>query len=253
MKLFSSDDKYKLYHGSMLELSEVIEPKSIDSIVTDPPYELNFMGKGWDRSGIAFQKETWRKCYEVLKPGGYLLAFGGSKTFHRIAVAIEERGFEIRDVIMWLYGSGFPKSMNVGLAIDEKNGVDNRTGNIKTNGKGTDSGSNIYNANNGSSSMAKHYDERIAQNEWSGWGTALKPSYEPIIVARKPVEGSVVDNVIKYGVGGINIDECRVETQDDLYRKPCENGSIYSQQEKNIQLVLSAKIINWVGSLQTQY
>ena len=232
MKLFSSDDKYKLYHGSMLELSEVIEPKSIDSIVTDPPYELNFMGKGWDRSGIAFQKETWRKCYEVLKPGGYLLAFGGSKTFHRIAVAIEERGFEIRDVIMWLYGSGFPKSMNVGLAIDEKNGVDNRTGNIKTNGKGTDSGSNIYNANNGSSSMAKHYDERIAQNEWSGWGTALKPSYEPIIVARKPVEGSVVDNVIKYGVGGINIDECRVETQDDLYRKPCENGSIYSQQEK---------------------
>ena len=238
MKLFSGDDKYKLYLGSMLELSEVIEPKSIDSIVTDPPYGLTsivkrlgsensapiqygkdgsfqrlskgFMGKEWDGSGIEYNVNAWRKCYEVLKPGGYLLAFGGSRTFHRIAVAIEDRGFEIRDVIMWLYGSGFPKSLNIGLAIDKKNDVDNRTGNIKTNGKGTDSGSNIYNANNGSSSMAKHYDERIAQNEWSGWGTALKPSYEPIIVARKPVEGSVVDNVIKYGVGGINIEGCRI-------------------------------------------
>ena len=224
MKLFSSDDKYKLYHGSMLELSEVIEPKSIDSIVTDPPYELNFMGKGWDRSGIAFQKETWRKCYEVLKPGGYLLAFGGSRTFHRIAVAIEDRGFEIRDVIMWLYGSGFPKSLNIGLAIDKKNGVESRTGKI-VKGVGSNNTNSLH-------EYGTEYEERKAQNEWSGWGTALKPSYEPIIVARKPVEGSVVDNVIKYEVGGLNIDGCRVETQDDLYRKPCENGSIYSQQEK---------------------
>lgn len=202
MRLFSGDDKYKLYHGSMLELSEVIEPKSIDSIVTDPPYELNFMGKGWDRSGIAFQKETWRKCYEVLKPGGYLLAFGGSRTFHRIAVAIEDRGFEIRDVIMWLYGSGFPKSLNIGLAIDKKNGVDSRTGNI-VKGVGSNNTNSLH-------EYGTEYEERSAQNEWSGWGTALKPSYEPIIVARKPVEGSVVDNVLKYGVGGINIDGCRV-------------------------------------------
>ena len=123
MKLYSSNENYKLYHGNMLDMLEVIEPNSIDSIVTDPPYELNFMGKGWDNSGIAFQPSTWTKCYEVLKPGGYLLAFGGSRTFHRIACAIEDAGFEIRDTIMWLYGSGFPKSMNIGLAIDKKNGV----------------------------------------------------------------------------------------------------------------------------------
>ena len=107
----------------MLDMLEVIEPESIDSIITDPPYELNFMGKGWDNSGIAFQVDTWKKCYEVLKPGGYLLAFGGSRTYHRIACAIEDAGFEIRDTIMWLYGSGFPKSMNIGLAIDKKNGI----------------------------------------------------------------------------------------------------------------------------------
>jgi len=214
MKLYSSNENYKLYQGNMLDMLEVIETNSIDSIITDPPYELNFMGKGWDNSGIAFQPSTWTKCYEVLKPGGYLLAFGGTRTFHRIACAIEDAGFEIRDTIMWLYGAGFPKSMNIGLAIDKKNGVDNRTGNIKTDGKATDSNSGCYNMNNGKDTMKKEYEERIAQNEWQGWGTALKPSFEPIIVARKPFKGSLVDNVIEYGVGGINIDECRVGNEE---------------------------------------
>ena len=103
---------------------EVIQPNTIDSVVCDPPYELNFMGKGWDNAGVSFNADTWKKCFEVLKPGGYLLAFGGSRTYHRIACAIEDAGFEIRDTIMWLYGSGFPKSMNIGLAIDKKNGVE---------------------------------------------------------------------------------------------------------------------------------
>ena len=103
MELYSSNENYKLYHGNMLDMLEVIEPNSIDSVVCDPPYELNFMGKGWDNSGIAFQPDTWQKCYEVLKPGGYLLAFGGSRTFHRIACAIEDAGFEIRDTICWMY------------------------------------------------------------------------------------------------------------------------------------------------------
>ena len=229
MKLYSENKNYKLYEGSMLDMLEVIEPNSIDSIITDPPYELNFMGKGWDNSGIAFQKEAWKKCYEVLKPGGYLLAFGGSRTFHRIACAIEDAGFEIRDTIMWLYGSGFPKSMNIGLAIDKKNGVDNRTGEIRTDGN---KGGGVNTFDDDNYVWKDQFEVREALNEWKGWGTALKPSYEPIIVARKPFKGSLVDNVIKNGVGGINIDECRVETQDDLYRKPCENGSIYSQQEK---------------------
>lgn len=120
MKLYSENKNYKLYEGSMLDMLEHISPNSIDSIVTDPPYELNFMNKGWDNSGIAFQPSTWEKCYEVLKPGGYLLAFGGSRTFHRIACAIEDAGFEIRDTIMWLYGSGFPKSFNIGKQIEAK-------------------------------------------------------------------------------------------------------------------------------------
>ena len=120
MKLFSENKNYKLYQGSMLDMLKVIEPNSIDSIVTDPPYELGFMGKSWDSTGIAFQKETWEKCLEVLKPGGYLLAFAGSKGQHRMACAIEDAGFEIRDTIMWLYGSGFPKSMDISKQIDKR-------------------------------------------------------------------------------------------------------------------------------------
>ena len=195
----------------MLDMLEVIEPNSVDAIITDPPYELNFMNRSWDNSGIAFQKETWQKCYDVLKPGGHLLAFGGSRTFHRIAVAIEDAGFEIRDIIMWLYGSAMPKGINIGLAIDKRNGVDNRTGNIRTDGKATLG--NIYEWANGKPDT-KEYEERKAQNEWIGYNSQLKPAYEPIIVARKPVEESIVDNVIKYGVGGLNIDECRVGTEN---------------------------------------
>lgn len=180
MKLYSENDSYKIYNGDMLDMLQVIKPESIDAIVCDPPYELGFMNKSWDSTGIAFKKETWQNCFEVLKPGGYLLAFGGSRTYHRIACAIEDAGFEIRDCVMYLYGSGFSKSYNIGLAIDKKNGV--------------------------------------SQNEWQGWGTCLKPAYEPIIVARKPFKGSVVDNIIKYRVGGLNIDECRIPTNDDLAR-----------------------------------
>lgn len=214
MKLYSENKEYKLYQGSMLDMLEVIEPNTIDSIVTDPPYELNFMGKGWDNAGVSFNKDTWEKCYEVLKPGGYLLAFGGSRTYHRIAVAIEDAGFEIRDTIMWLYGSGFPKSMNIGLAIDKKNGVES----IDT-GEKIDSMSSLGVMHDDNWKSNKDITRKIATNEWQGWGTCLKPSFEPIIVARKTFKGSLVDNVIEYGVGGINIDECRVEpTGEDIGR-----------------------------------
>lgn len=210
MKLYSKGDNFKLYEGNMLEMLDAIAPASVDAVVTDPPYELNFMNKGWDNSGIAFNPDTWRKCYAVLKSGGYLLAFGGSRTYHRIACAIEDAGFEIRDCIIWLYGSGFPKSMNIGLAIDKLNGVDNRTGNICGGGVGSDAETNIYNLNNGKSKLTTNYAERRATNKWAGWGTALKPAYEPVIMARKPCEGSCIANVIKYGTGGINLDACRV-------------------------------------------
>lgn len=143
MKVYSENKYYKLFQGSMLDMLEVTQPSTIDSIVTDPPYELNFMGKGWDNAGISFQADTWQKCYEVLKPGGYLLAFGGSRTFHRIACAIEDAGFEIRDTIMWLYGSGFPKSMNIGLAIDKKNGVESKVVGTSKSGS-SDTHTNVY-------------------------------------------------------------------------------------------------------------
>ena len=212
MQLYSETGDYKLYQGSMLDMLQVIAPNSIDAVLTDPPYELGFMGKSWDNSGIAFQADTWRKCYSVLKSGGYLLAFGGTRTFHRIACAIEDAGFEIRDTIMWLYGSGFPKSMNIGLAIDKKLGIDSEV-------IGTYKEHDIRNNSYNSDDASKRYFEREikkASNEWDGWGTALKPAYEPVIVARKPCEGSCVDNVIRYGVGGLNIDGCRIPTDEKL-------------------------------------
>lgn len=233
MKLYSENKQYKLYNGNMLDMLEVIEKESVDSIVCDPPYELNFMNKGWDNSGIAFNKETWKQCYEVLKPGGYLLAFGGSRTYHRIACAIEDAGFEIRDTIMWLYGSGFPKSMNIGLAIDKKNGIESKIVGIKEHCKKDFKENNLYaqdNANKNNTKCFGYGTEIVkeAQNEWEGWGTALKPSFEPIIVARKPFKGSCVDNVIKYGVGGINIDECRVGTEGGTKKdtSTCNNNNL---------------------------
>lgn len=213
MELFSSNDSYKLYKGDMRNMLNVIRKESIDAVLTDPPYELNFMGKGWDNAGVSFNSDTWKNCYEVLKPGGYLLAFGGSRTYHRIACAIEDAGFEIRDTIMWLYGSGFPKSMNIGLAIDKKNGVESK---VVGKGKSGKEETHTNSLNMVKGGFGGEYEIKEAQNEWQGWGTCLKPSFEPIIVARKPFKGSLVDNVIEYGVGGINIDECRVETNDKL-------------------------------------
>ena len=217
MQLFSDNEQYKLYNGNMLDMLEVIEPNSIDSIITDPPYELNFMGKGWDNAGVSFQKETWEKCFQVLKSGGYLLAFGGSRTFHRIACAIEDAGFEIRDTIMWLYGSGFPKSMNIGLAIDKKLGNESKVVGIGKSGSAqTHTRCMNSQTKEGKDVFGGEYEIKKANNEWNGWGTCLKPSFEPIIVARKPFKGSLVDNVLENGVGGINIDECRVETNENI-------------------------------------
>lgn len=188
MAIYKETKDYKLIHDNMLNIGDYIADGTIDCVITDPPYELGFMGKKWDGSGIAYNVDAWKKCFNALKDGGYLLAFGGTRTFHRIACAIEDAGFEIRDTIMWVYGSGFPKSHNIGLAVDKLNGVESKV------------------VDSGKSGVSS----RAYQNEWQGWGTALKPAYEPIIVARKPMKTSVAENVLKNGVGGINIDECRV-------------------------------------------
>lgn len=247
MQLYSETKEYKLYSWNMLDMLENIGGGTIDSIVTDPPYELNFMWKWWDNSWIAFQADTWKKCYEVLKPWWYLLAFWGSRTFHRIACAIEDAGFEIRDTIMWLYGSWFPKSLNIWLAIDKKNWVESE---VVWEWKSWVS-SRAYQSEE--TTTAWWYEIKKASNEWNWWGTALKPSYEPIIVARKPLEWSCTDNVIKYGVGGINIDECRIWFVNDedykitanknqhekFWTKPITNNNVYWDysmiQPKNYQ------------------
>ena len=242
MKLYSNNELYKLFYGNMLDMLDIIQPQTIDSIITDPPYELNFMGKGWDNSGIAFQPDTWKKCYEVLKPGGYLLAFGGSRTFHRIACAIEDAGFEIRDTIMWLYGSGFPKSMSLGKVIEGKQvlGSANVRDIKKLDGEKEIVGGG-WNSNEVEQGKRNQEYEQIKTNvnyttelgkKWSNWGTALKPSFEPIIVARKPFKGSLVDNVIEYGVGGINIDECRVETTDKYSYPNGPKGNTFSIRQE---------------------
>lgn len=220
MKLYSEGKNYKLYGGSMLDMLEVIEPCTIDSIVTDPPYELGFMNKGWDASGVAFQPDTWAKCLEVLKPGGYLLAFGGTRTYHRIACAIEDAGFEIRDTIMWLYGQGFPKSMNISKGIEAKETYGKASTEYKRIVEQSGDGEEytVMQTNNGCIGETHEATRKVYEPQseiakrWDGWGTCLKPAYEPVIVARKPCEGSCVDNVLKYGVGGINIDECKIGT-----------------------------------------
>ena len=232
MEIYSKNDTYILYQGNMLDMLDDIEENSIDCIITDPPYELNFMNKGWDNAGVSFQKETWEKCLKVLKPGGYLLSFSGSRTSHRITCAIEDAGFEIRDTIMWLYGSGFPKSMNVGLAIDKKLGVESKTIGVNQNilikqKKDLETGHrkivDSYNSgaedrNNGFKNTSADIKEPVSDigKQFKGYGTSLKPSYEPIIIARKPFKVSLVDNIMKYGVGGLNIDECRIEHNEEL-------------------------------------
>ena len=279
-----------LLRGNCLELLTTLGDCSVDSIVTDPPYELGFMGKHWDNSGIAHNVKLWAECLRVLKPGGHLLAFGGTRTYHRMACAIEDAGFEIRDSIHWTYGSGFPKSLNVGKAIDKGEG-ENRdrqlrfTEWMRSTGitakqidliTGTCMGahytthpsqpaiatadmfdalrphlpevpeeierlvaertgiewpeyknrpvvgakiSGIYNKDEGprhtigslkSVKVSITTSATDAAKQWDGWGTALKPSHEPIVVARKPLTCTVAANVQEWGTGALNIDGCRV-------------------------------------------
>lgn len=222
MNIIADNENYKLYNGSMLDLDKIIPENSIDAIVTDPPYELNFMNKGWDNSGIAFQKETWEKCFKVLKPGGHMMVFGGSRTHHRIACAIEDAGFEIRDTIMWLYGCSMPKSMNLGKAIEAKEKLGNSGTRAKREIELSCEGEEytVSQPNNGIMGERKEFTRKDYipgtdnAKKWQNWGTQLKPSYEAIIVARKPCEGTITENVLKYGVGGINIDECRIGNEE---------------------------------------
>ena len=205
---------YEIKNGNCVDIMRAMPDNSVDSIVTDPPYELGFMGKTWDASGIAYSIEMWSEALRVLKPGGHLLAFSGSRTYHRMACAIEDAGFDIRDQIMWVYGSGFPKSLDVSKAIDKAAGaVREMVPRTRTDGKAT--GREASGFMDGASSVAMTTStEGItdAARQWEGWGTALKPAHEPICVARKPLAKglTVATNVLAHGTGAINIDACRV-------------------------------------------
>jgi DNA modification methylase len=276
---------YQILHGNNLDILPTLADNSIDSIVTDPPYELGFMSKKWDSSGIAYSVELWQQCLRVLKPGGHLLSFGGTRTYHRVAVAIEDAGFELRDSIAWLYGSGFPKSLDVSKAIDKKpealqttqfkvwlskqielcnktrKQIDDECGFTACSYSKTD-GKDYWSTNHptkekwsvmkqviglsddwdwiitdnieergfiestgglhgGSGNTVGNFTGKQLSNvavskeaqQWQGWGTALKPAFEPVIVARKPIEGTVANNVLKWGTGGLNIDGSRIGTE----------------------------------------
>lgn len=284
-----------IHVGDCREIMATLSPESMDAIVTDPPYELGFMGKGWDKTGVAFDARTWREALRIAKPGAYLCAFGASRNFHRMMVAIEDAGWEIRDTLMWVYGQGFPKSLDVAKAIDKLDRVGPMreralqfTAWMRSTGLTARA---INEATN--TSMASHYltaleqpavptrdlfelirpllsvpvpqfvedliNSRTVESEnlkrrevigthertaaaaewrhryqpgqtapttepgeitkaftpeaqrWEGWGSALKPSWEPIVLARKPFKGSLGGNVLRHGVGAMNVDACRLE------------------------------------------
>jgi len=196
-----------ILQGNCLDVLPTLESNSVDSIVTDPPYGISFMGKKWDYDVPSV--DVWRECLRVLKPGGHLLSFAGTRTQHRMAVNIEDAGFEIRDMIAWVYGQGFPKSHNVGNAVDKSLGCENR-------GHAISSGSQIHPTTGkprANGELLPKYEGRTDEGKkWAGFGTALKPAMEPITVARKPLVGTVAANVLAHGTGGLNIDGCRVGT-----------------------------------------
>ena len=230
-----------VYHGSNLDVLPTLPDNSVDSVVTDPPYELGFMGKSWDSSGIAYSVELWQECMRVLKPGGHLLAFGGSRTWHRLAVAIEDAGFEMRDSIAWLYGSGFPKSLDVSKAIESTllNGSSHSTALRKTEQDGNGESYELVGKNNGIMGETRVYERKEFDpitpeaQKWQGWGTALKPAFEPVVVARKPLIGTVAQNVLTYGTGGLNIDGSRIGTENT--QRPSGPDSDFAGQFKGTQ------------------
>ena len=198
---------YQLHLGDCLEVLATLPDNSVDSIVTDPPYGLSFMGKKWDYDVPSVA--IWEQCLRVLKPGGHLLAFAGTRTQHRMAVRIEDAGFEIRDMIAWVYGSGFPKSLDVSKAIDKAAGAEREAIMVPTKpGNHPDQAGAIALGANGMRDISAPATPEARQ--WSGWGTALKPALEPITMVRKPLSGTVAETVLQHGTGAINVDGCRV-------------------------------------------
>jgi site-specific DNA-methyltransferase (adenine-specific) len=271
----------KLLLGDCLDKLKELDDNSVDSIVTDPPYGLSFMGKDWDKvkatketksqvvkglgagmkmttlaDNIEFEKwvtEWSMECYRVLKPGGYMLAFGGSRMYHRLASGVENAGFEIRDQMMWVYGSGFPKSMDISKQIDKAAGkleerkvIGQREDILKKQAKDLREGKrkiketfNGDSSGNGFVSVSADITEPVTDEakQWQGWGTSLKPAHEPIVMGRKPIsEKTVADNVLEWGTGAINIDGCRVEGKPRTSHKDGNKVGNYQSEKKYGQI-----------------
>jgi site-specific DNA-methyltransferase (adenine-specific) len=216
--------------GNALDQLRAMSAESIDSIVTDPPYEIAFLGRRWDATGVAHNEELWRECSRIIKPGGHLLAFGAPRTYHRLGLAVENGGFEVRDSIHWIYGSGFPHGSDVSKAIDKHRGAERPVVGIRTNG--------VSNPDNRAHSFARGRTKTFAEttaatdesHAWEGWSTTLKPAHEPIVVARRPLRGTVAENILQHGTGALNIDACRIGTR----RRPQRQGAFTSKARSNI-------------------
>lgn len=225
--------KYQVLQGNNIDVLKTFPDNHFDSIVTDPPYGIDFLGKSWDANTGAL--ETYQECLRVLKPGGHILAFSAARTYHHLAITLEQAGFEIRDQIMWIYSSGFPKSQDVGKSIErgENKRKDNALG-IKRSKIESGPKTNCPKCNKTLNGTNQNTCEELqcdlrdalapADNAWAGWGTALKPAHEPIALARKPIRGSIRDNVVKHGVGALNIDATRIPIQGTDTRSGGSNG-----------------------------
>jgi site-specific DNA-methyltransferase (adenine-specific) len=216
--------KYKILQGDNRETLKTIPNNSIDAIITDPPYGIDFLGKAWDANTGAL--ETYQECLRVLKPGGHIVAFSAARTYHYLAITLEQAGFEIRDQIMWIYSSGFPKSQDIGRQIQRKLGIEQTE---------KQEGFNAFANKNGSSfvsdwSRQEEKNDKVVvtdpvAKQWEGWGTSLKPAHEPIALARKPIsEKNIAENCQKYGTGALNIDATRVPYVDDKDIKSAQFG-----------------------------
>jgi DNA modification methylase len=231
---FGDAPDYEILAGDCLEVMATFDAESVDSIVSDPPYGLSFMGKGWDHGvpGVEF----WTEALRVAKPGAHLLAFGGTRTYHRLACAIEDAGWEIRDCVMWVYGSGFPKSHDVSKAIDKAAGAEREVVGSKLGQPGyslTDGKGGLYGGGFGANGTGEGECQVTAPatpeaQQWAGWGTSLKPAHEPVIVARKKLIGTVAANVLTHGTGGLNIDGARIPS-GDAERAGCTDRSDCTQ------------------------
>lgn len=242
-----------IHVGDLFAVLPTLAADSIDACVTDPPYELGFMGKHWDGSGVTNNPETWRQVFRVLKPGAHLLAFGGTRTYHRMTCAIEDAGFEIRDCLSWLYGSGFPKSLDVSKAIDAAAGAKRET--IGPDRGRLIGGNGGGSTNHGRGGIAYGIDAESAPStdlakQWQGWGTALKPAWEGIVMARKPLRGTVAANVAQYGTGAINVDACRIEGREtDQINGACVTGNAYGAIERKAGKIYPAELGRWPANV----